>query len=153
MTLVHWLSKKQPTIETSVFGEEFVALKHLMEALRGIHYKLRMMGLPLCGFYYVYGDSMSVTHNTQQPESTLRNKSNYIYHHSVCESVAIEETKTAHISTHDNGSDLLTKVLYRDKRKKSVSKNLYEIYDWFVFLQDSIHCIWIKLEGMFGFDK
>ena len=49
MSLVDCLSNKQPTIETSVFGVEFVAMKHVMEALYGIHYKLRMMGVPLYG--------------------------------------------------------------------------------------------------------
>ncbi|KAL7519518.1 hypothetical protein ACHAWF_000246 [Thalassiosira exigua] len=29
--LVQWLSKKQPTVETSVFGVEFVAMKNGME--------------------------------------------------------------------------------------------------------------------------
>jgi hypothetical protein len=38
--LINWCSKKQATIETSVFGAEFVAMKHGMEALRGIRYKL-----------------------------------------------------------------------------------------------------------------
>ncbi len=28
MTLINWVSKKQPTIETSVFGAEFVTMKH-----------------------------------------------------------------------------------------------------------------------------
>ena len=28
MALINWVSKKQPTIETSVFGAEFVAMKH-----------------------------------------------------------------------------------------------------------------------------
>ena len=31
-----WMSKKQPTIETSVFGAEFVAMKHGVETLRGV---------------------------------------------------------------------------------------------------------------------
>ena len=30
MYLVDWMSKKQPTIETSIFGAEFVALKHVV---------------------------------------------------------------------------------------------------------------------------
>ena len=34
--LIQWLSKRQPTIETSVFGAEFVSMKILMETLRGI---------------------------------------------------------------------------------------------------------------------
>ena len=34
--LIDWLSKKQATIEGSVFGAEFVAMKTGVEALRGI---------------------------------------------------------------------------------------------------------------------
>ena len=39
------------------------------------------------------------------------------------------DTNTAHISTHDNGSDILTKVLYGDKRKKFDGEFFYDIYD------------------------
>ena len=60
-----WISKKQPTVETSVFGAEFVAMKHGMETLRGLRYKLRMMGIPLSGPSLIYGDNMSVIYNTQ----------------------------------------------------------------------------------------
>ena len=69
MSLVNWLSKKQTTIETSIFGAKFVSFKHVMEALGGICYKIWMMS-------YVYRDNMSVINNTQQPESTLKNKPN-----------------------------------------------------------------------------
>jgi hypothetical protein len=31
-----WVSKKQATIETSVFGAEFVAMKHQIENLQGL---------------------------------------------------------------------------------------------------------------------
>ena len=66
--LVNWLSKKQATIETSVFGAEFVAMKQGMEAVHGLRYNLRMMGVRISGPTYVYGDNMSVIHNTQRPE-------------------------------------------------------------------------------------
>jgi hypothetical protein len=72
MLLINWLSQKQPTIQLSVFGAEFVAMKLGMEVLRGIRYKLRMMGVPIAGPMYIYGDNMSVIHNTQRPESTLK---------------------------------------------------------------------------------
>jgi hypothetical protein len=52
--LIGTLSKKQDTIETSVFGAEFVALKHEMERLRGLRYKLRMMGVVISGPSYSY---------------------------------------------------------------------------------------------------
>ena len=38
--LIQWLSKKKPTIETSIFGAEVVAMKHGMEKLRGLRYNL-----------------------------------------------------------------------------------------------------------------
>ena len=37
---IAWFSKKQPTIETSIVGAKFVAMKQGMEALHGICYKL-----------------------------------------------------------------------------------------------------------------
>ena len=76
--LIDWLSKKQATIECSVFGAEFVAMKTGVEALRGIRYKLHMIGVPLTGPTYIYGENMSVIYNTSQPESTLNKKSNSI---------------------------------------------------------------------------
>ena len=65
MAPVAWLSKKQATIETSVFGAEFVAMKLGVEHVRSLRYKLRMMGIPIDTPTYVYGDNMSVIHNTQ----------------------------------------------------------------------------------------
>ena len=64
MALIDWISKKQPTIETSVFGAEFVAMKHGIEKLRGLRYKIRMMGIPLSGPSYVYGDNKSAITNS-----------------------------------------------------------------------------------------
>ena len=77
MAPVPWLSKKQATIEPSVFGAEFVAVKIGMKHLWSLWYKLRMMVILIDGPSYVYGDNMSVIHNTQRPESTLK-KSNSI---------------------------------------------------------------------------
>ena len=53
MALIDWISKKQATIETSVFGAEFVAMKYDIEKLRGLQYKLCMMGIPLTGPSYL----------------------------------------------------------------------------------------------------
>ena len=47
MALIAWLSKNHPTVESSVFGAEFSAMKAGMEHLRGIRYKLRMIGVTL----------------------------------------------------------------------------------------------------------
>jgi hypothetical protein len=69
-----WFSKRHPTVESSVFGAEFVAMKNGIETCRGLRYKLSMMGVALSGPIFVYGDNMSVVHNTQRPESVLKKK-------------------------------------------------------------------------------
>ena len=126
--LVMWSSKKQSTIETSVFGAEFVAIKVGMEMLRGLHYKLCMMGVAISGPTYIYGDNMSVIHNMQRPESTLRKKSNAICYHAVRESVAMGESLTGHIRTADNPADLATKVIANGQMRRSlVNKLLYNL--------------------------
>ena len=87
--LVQWLSKNQPTIDTSVFRAKFVAMKIGMEILRGLRYKLRIMGIPLSFPSRIYGYNMSVIHKTQITESTLQNNSNLICYHEILESVAM----------------------------------------------------------------
>ena len=127
--LIDWLSKKQATIEDSVFGAEFVAMKTGVEALRGIRYKLRMMGVPLTGPTYIYGNNMSVIYNTSRPESTLKKKSNSICYHAVREAVASGECLTTNCKTKDNYYDMMTKVLYGQKKQYNVARILYEIWD------------------------
>jgi hypothetical protein len=69
---VVWYSKRQGTVETYVFGAEFVAIKNGNEASRGLRYKLLMMGVPLREQTYILGDNMSVIHNTQRPDLCSR---------------------------------------------------------------------------------
>jgi hypothetical protein len=106
-----WYTKKQNTVETSTFGSEFVALKIATEMLRGLRYKLRMMGIPIAGPSYIYCDNNSVVINSSSPASTLKKKSNSIAYHCVRESVAADEQRVAYESTHTNLADLLTKPL------------------------------------------
>ena len=54
---------------------------------------------------------MSVIHNTQQPESTLKKKLNSICYHTVCEAVTMEELLMRHIDTNTGPADLLMKVI------------------------------------------
>ena len=108
---VYWMSKKQAGVETSTFGAEFTAMKQCTEYLRGLRYKLRMMGIPVEGPAYVYGDNQSVLANTAVPDSTLKKKSQSIAYHFVREGCARDEWRTTYINTHENPADLLTKPL------------------------------------------
>ena len=76
---IAWLSKKQETINTSVFGADFFVIKIGMETLRGLQYKLRMMGVKISGLLLIYGEYMSVIHNTQQPYYILEKNPNQCF--------------------------------------------------------------------------
>ena len=101
-----------------------------VEALRGLRYKLRMMGVPISEPSFVYGDNMSVIHNTQRPDSVLKKKSNSICYHAIREVVAMGECLTGHVPTNENPADLATKLIPGgQKRDYLVGKLLYDITD------------------------
>jgi hypothetical protein len=111
MAPIVWFSRRQPTVESSVFGAEFVAMKNGIETCRGLRYKLIIMGVALSGPTYFYGDSMSVVHNTQRTDSVLKEKSNYICYHAVRESAAMGESIIGHVPSVKNPADIFTKVV------------------------------------------
>ena len=88
-----------------------------------------MMGIPISSPLYFYGDNMSDVHNTFRPESVLTKKSNSVCYHTVCESVEMGESLVGCIPSKENATDLMTKVLYGQKRKYLVSNILYDIHD------------------------
>ena len=78
LALHHLVHKRQAMIKSMVFSSEFVALKQGMVMAQGLCYKLQIMGVPIAGPTYTYGDNMSVIHNTQCPESTLEIVQQYL---------------------------------------------------------------------------
>ena len=129
MAPIYWMSKKQTSVETSSFGSEFIAMKQCTEYIRGLRYKLRMMGIPCVECSYVYGDNQSVLYNTTIPESTLKKKSQSIAYHFVREGCARSEWRTAYVNTHLNVADLLTKPLpFGPKRSGIVKMILHHLF-------------------------
>ena len=126
---VYWFSKKHTSVESSIFGSEFVAINQCCEYLRGISYKLRMMGTPCKVSAYISGDNQSILANTTIPNSTLNKKSQRIAYHFICEGVAQDEWRTSCVNTHDNEADHLIKLLPSgEKRKGFVRKLLHHIF-------------------------
>ena len=136
--LVQWSSKKQPMIDNYVFRAEFVATDIVMETLRGLRYNLWMMGISLWGMSNIYGDNISVIHNTHRLESTLYKKSKSICYRAIQESVTMVKSMTTWVPKGENPANYLTKVLYGSKwRPKAVKLNiefvssvLFGIFGW-----------------------
>jgi hypothetical protein len=106
-----------------------MAMETVAEINKGVRYKLRMMGIPIDGPSYVYGDNKSVLHNTPNPESTLKKKSNSIAYHLVRELVAMDAMPVGYFNTDENFGDLTTKVLPRGERRENLLRGImWDIY-------------------------
>jgi hypothetical protein len=90
-----------------------------------------MMGIPVVGPTFIYGDNQLVLANTRIPDSILKKKSQSIAYHFVREGCARDEWRTAYVNTQANEADLLTKLLpHGEKRKGFVRKLLHHVYDY-----------------------
>ena len=126
---IYWWRKKQNSVESSSFGSKFIAMKQCCEYVRGLRYKLRMMGISCDDPTFIYGDNQSVLANTTIPDSTLKKKSQSIAYPFVQEGAARDKWQMTYVNTHENEADLLTKQLPSgEKRKSFVRKLLHHIF-------------------------
>ncbi len=56
-------------------------MKHKIKMLRGLRYKFCMMGIPVTGPRYIYGDNKSQVTNLSRLKLTLKKKCNSICYH------------------------------------------------------------------------
>ena len=126
---IYWLSKRQPGIETSSFGSEFMALNHCCKYVRGLQYKLRMMGIHVddLGPTYIFGDNKAVSVNSSVLDSILKKKSNSTAYRFVREGTASDEYRTAYIWSEDKVVDILTKPLGANKRQRFLGIILHHL--------------------------
>jgi len=126
---VKWYCKRQNTVESSTYGAELVAARIAVEMIMEFRYKLRMMGVKIDGPSVMLVDNEAVVMNTTLPSSTLKKKHNAIAYHKVREAVAAGIIRVAHIKSHMNVADILTKPLS--------PQAYYQILKWILFKRDS----------------
>ena len=113
----------------STFGSEFEAMKQCCEYVKGLRYKLRMMGVPASNPIFIKGDNQSILWNTSAPESSLKKRSSAVAYHFYREGVARREWITGYVKSIFNPADILTKVVKRlADRINKVWMLLYDIY-------------------------
>ena len=122
---IYWTSKKQSGVETSSFGAEFTAMKQCSEYIRGLRYKLIMMGIPCSQPSLIYGDNKSVLANASMPDSVLKKKAHSIAYNFVQEGVVRKEWLLAYVNTKDNIADFFTKQLSGEQRMKLIQQVIY----------------------------
>jgi hypothetical protein len=110
-TPIQWFAKKQNTVETATYGSEFMVARQATEQIIDIRYSLRMMGIPLDGPAWLFGDNQSVITSSTIPQSMLNKRHNALSYHRVRESIAAGIIYLMHVEGRSNPSDVLTKFL------------------------------------------
>jgi hypothetical protein len=139
--VVEWFSKRQKTLETATYGSKFVAARIATEQIMDLRFTLQMMGLPLDGKAYMFGDNQSVITRGTIPHSSLNKRHNALAYHRVCEAIAYDVICFFHISGKINPADVLTKFLGH--------VTFWPLIRPFLFGVDSLH----KLRPSSTFDR
>ena len=120
-----WYSKRQNTVESSIFGSELVALRTGVEMVKSLRWKLRMMGITIDGATDILVNNESMANSVSIPEGTLTKKHNAICWHLVREACAAKYIRVAWEPTDSNLADLFTKVLPVPRRETLISQIVY----------------------------
>ena len=70
----HWYSKRQSTVESTIFGADICSTKTEVELSKALRYRLHMCGAPIDGPTSVFCDNEIVYKSPILPESTSNKK-------------------------------------------------------------------------------
>ena len=76
-----------------------------------MRYMLRVLGVPIEGPSYMFGDNLAAINSFRIPDDTLKRRHNALSYHRVREAIAAKIIKFIHIDGNKNPTDILTKPL------------------------------------------
>ena len=109
-TIVHYLSKKQPLVETATYGSEYMAARIATEQIMDLRNTLRYLGVNLVGPTYMFGDNKTVVDSSCKPKSKLHKRHVLLSYHRVREAIAAKVIKFVFIDGNLNPADILSKL-------------------------------------------
>jgi hypothetical protein len=124
-TVIDWYSKQQNTVETATYGLEFVAAQSSTEQIMDHCYTLRMLGVPIDGPAWMFGDNKSVEMSCNLPHASLTKHHNALAFHRVREAIAAGVIYFQHIPGVSNPADVLTKFLPHVSAMKHLKELLF----------------------------
>ena len=84
-TPMDWFSKHQNQVKSATYGSEFMVAHQAVEQIIDLHYTLHMLGVPIDGPCWLFGDSKLVVTSSTIPHSTLNKHWNTLSYHKVHE--------------------------------------------------------------------
>ena len=125
--LIFWYSKRQTTVETAVYGSEYIAGKIGVDLVDGLIYKLEMFGIPIDGKVNMFIDNQAMFKSSTIPESVNKKKHTSVAFHRIREAIAAGWIRIAHVPGKTNLADFLTKTVPADDLHYACGKIFYKI--------------------------
>ena len=110
-TPIVWDSTRQDTIKSSTFGSEVFVLRTALDILKGIRYNLQMMGVPINGPAYMFGDNKSVVSGAPILQYNISKKHLEICYCAIQEASSAVIWRVGFVKGKYNITDCLTKIL------------------------------------------
>ena len=98
-TPIDSFSKQQSQVESATYSSEFMAARQAVEQIMYLRYTLCMLGVPIEGPSWLFGDNKAFISSSNIPHASLNKCWNAISYHKVREAVAGGFIRFEHIST------------------------------------------------------
>jgi hypothetical protein len=127
-TVAGYLPKRQSTVETATYVTEFIAGRTCLDEAIALRYELRMLGAPLEGPIWMFGDNKSMIKSSAEPSGRLAKRHLILSWHHLREKAAMKIVYYLHVSSKENISDCLKKHLVHPQLWALIKEHLF--YQW-----------------------
>ena len=109
-TLTDWYCKRQATVETAMYGSEFVAGRIAVDQIVDVRYTLMYLGVPIRSISFMFGDKKSVITSSTIPNSLLSRSHHISAYHRVREAIGSKYIRFIWKDGKTNPADILSKL-------------------------------------------
>ena len=104
-TIIGQFSRRQSMVETATYASEFIAGRAALDESIAIRYELRMLGAPLDGPIWMFGDNKSMIDSAAEPAGRLTKRHLILSWHRLREKAAMGVVYYLHIGSKENIAD------------------------------------------------
>ena len=109
MMPINWYSKKQATVETVIYGSEFMAARTCVDQVMDLWLTLCYLGVPIREKSYMFGDNKTIVDSSSKPHAKLHRRHNTLSFHHVHEAVVSMFISFTYLDSKYNPADIVSK--------------------------------------------
>jgi hypothetical protein len=128
-TIIGHFSCRQSTVETATYASEFIAGRAALDESIAIRYELRMLGAPLDGPIWMFGDNKSMINSAAEPSGRLTKRHLILSWHQLREKAAMGMVHYLDVGSKENIADCLTKHLAHTSLWALIKEHLFYQYN------------------------